>query len=199
MAENLHAEGKTKDAGRLIQKALKHDPDCPSALLLGGDFDLANGDVDAALEKWRRAALASTEIATEALGRLEKNLFERGRFNDIERVYKDIIAIRPADEAVVLELARFYRKQGKLKEAADLLKEHLSWHPEASSCTLLLLSIQAQEDDIDEIRNTISDIRERSSFTSVYVCGECGFHSDMMRWHCPLCNSFESFSAKHET
>lgn len=198
VAERLFEKEDFKEAKKVLQRALKHDPDCSPALVLLGDIALETDDIDEAIEKWRRAALLSPQLAGTALGKLEKVLFQKGRFGDIEEVYNDVRSVRGGDEAATVAIAGFYKKQGRGEEAMQLLEEYLSVFPESVGARLLLTSLYARYRDYDTVQHFIDDAIAQSWQRGSYVCRVCQFQTKTVRWHCPRCNSFDSFATDHE-
>jgi lipopolysaccharide biosynthesis regulator YciM len=198
LAERLVEQKDLKEAKKALHRALKHDADCPPALVLLGDIELENDDVDEAIEKWRRAAILSPQLAESALKRLEKVLFKKGRFGDIEEMYNDVRSVRGGDEAATVALAGFYRKQGRGEEAIQLLEEYLSVFPESVRARLLLTSLYAGYRESDTLHRFLDDAIAQSSQARPYVCRICQFQSKTVRWHCPRCNSFDSFAIDYE-
>jgi lipopolysaccharide biosynthesis regulator YciM len=196
-AEGSAERGDTREARKLLQKALKLDPSCPSALLRLGDIEEQDGKFDEAIRLWKQSAVVSQELSSTALHHLEKTLFQRGKFGEIEQIYRDILAERSEDESAVLSLASFYRKQGREEEALTLLEEFSASHPESLGGSLLLSSLYANLRDDETLEMFLDESVNRLTFRQRYVCRSCGHTVDLMKWHCPKCNSFDTFSSDH--
>ena len=198
VAEKLMEQQDTREAKKVLQRALKHDPDCAPALALLGDIALKMDEVDDAIEKWRRSAILSPQLAETALRKLERVLFQKGRFGDVEDLYNDVRAVRGGDEAAALAIAGFYRKQGRGEEAIQLLEEYLSVFPESVRARLLLISLYARYRDSDVVQRFLDEAIAQSRETKPFICRVCQFQSKTIRWHCPRCSSFDSFAIDHE-
>jgi lipopolysaccharide biosynthesis regulator YciM len=196
-AESSNERGDTREAKKQLQKALKLDPSCPSALLTLGDIEEKEGRFDEAIRLWKQSAVASHALSSTALHRLEKILFQRGKFGEIEQIYRDILAERNEDESAILSLASFYRKQGREEEALALLEEYLASHPESLGGSLLLSSLYSNLRDSETLETFLDDSINRLTFQQRYVCSSCGYAADLMKWHCPKCNAFDTFSSDH--
>ncbi len=197
-AEKLVEQQDVREAKKVLQRALKHDPDCAPALVLLGDIAFKMDDVDEAIEKWRRSAVLSPQLAETALRKLEKVLFQKGRFGDVEDVYNDVRSVRGGDEAATVAIAGFYRKQGRGEEAIQLLEEYLTVFPESVRARLLLTSLYARYRESDTVQHFLDEAIAQSRETRPYICRVCQFQSKTVRWHCPRCNSFDSFATDHE-
>jgi lipopolysaccharide biosynthesis regulator YciM len=198
VAERLVDQKDVKEARKVLHRALRHDPDCAAALLLLGDVDQRLDDTDEAIEHWRRAAMLSAQLAGAALRKLEKVLFERGRFGDIEDVYNDVRSARGGDEAATVAIASFFEKQGRGDDAIQLLEEYLSVFPESERARLLLAFLYARYRDSDALQHFLDEAMVQSQQGAPFICRVCQFQSRTVRWHCPRCNSFDSFSIDHE-
>lgn len=198
VGEQEFDEGHYKEARKLLHRSLRRDEKNAGALYTLGNLEEKQGESDEAVEHWRKAALVSPEFSSNALRNLERVVFQQGRFSDVERVYGEVLEARPWDEYATLALADFYRKKGRGREAIDFLEEFRSMHPESIGATLLLTSLYATLDDPEALDKFLDANESFYARTSNHTCGSCGFQSGTMRWHCPRCNKFDSFSKNHE-
>jgi lipopolysaccharide biosynthesis regulator YciM len=125
-------------------------------------------------------------------------LFEKGRFGDIEQIYGDVRSARGGDEAATVAMASFLKKQGRGEDAIQFLEEYLAVFPDSVRATLLLASLYARYRDSDALQHFLDEAIARSGQNKPYICGACQFQSRAVRWHCPRCNSFDSFAIDHE-
>lgn len=196
--EHQFEEGNEKEARKLLQRALKHDSENALALFTLGNLQEKSGDADGALDHWKKAAYVSPELSGRSLQNLERVMFQSGKFSDVERVYREVLEKRPWDEYATLALASFYKKQGRGGEAIDFLEEYRSMHPESVGAMSLLTSLYATLKDADTLEKFLEENESHYTRTGNHSCSACGFQSVMMRWHCPRCNRFDSFSETHE-
>jgi lipopolysaccharide biosynthesis regulator YciM len=193
VAEKDVEKGRTRDARKTLARALRHDAECAPALLVLGEVEERAEDTDGAIRHWRHAARISPELSQTALRSLERLFYQRGTFNEIEAVYREVLEARPGDENAAAALAGFYRKQGRTDEAIALLEEHAQTNPESVAATVLLASIYAARGDEDEL-DRVADRGQRLLHRPEHFKCVCGFESIVMRWHCPECNRFDSFA-----
>ena len=186
-------DGGEREGRRLLERALKHDPECAPALMSVGDASELAGRMDDAILRWREAVQLSAELAPVVLRRLERATFQTGSFSDMERVYREVLASRPDDEAATLALAAFYKKQGRGEDAIVLLEDFRSEHSDAMRPTLLLTTLYATERGNDSITSLLAETRSETERVRTCSCQSCGYVSEAMRWHCPKCNEFDSF------
>jgi lipopolysaccharide biosynthesis regulator YciM len=193
IAEADIEKGRTRDARRTLSRALRHDTECAPAQLALGGLEESAGDIDNAIRHWRNAARISPELSPVALNHLERVLYQRGTFNDIETVYRDVLDARPDDEHAAVALASFYRKQGRTEAAISLLQEHTQANPDSTVGTVLLTALHAVRGDEDELERIVDRGNRLLQRQSHFRC-TCGRESELMRWHCPGCNRFDSFA-----
>jgi lipopolysaccharide biosynthesis regulator YciM len=193
IAEAEIARGRTRDARRTLSRALRHDADCGPALLALGGLEETAGDTDTAIRHWRNAARVSPELSPAAMSHLERVMYQRGTFNEIETVYREVFEARPQDESAAVALASFYRKQGRTEAAISLLDEHLQANPDSTSGTVMLTALHALHGDQSELERIV-DRGDRLLRQPAHFRCTCGRESELMRWHCPECNRFDSFS-----
>jgi lipopolysaccharide biosynthesis regulator YciM len=199
-ADTLLEKNEKREARRLLQRALKHDADCAPCLYALANLDASEGNFDGAIGRWKRVAALSSELSQPALDKLERILFERGRFGEIEKVYDEVRAARSQDETVAASLADFYEKQGRAEEAIQLLENFLSATPQSLRLSMILTSLYAKHRDADTLRRFLDEASARQpSAGREYDCRRCRFKSATMRWHCPRCNAFDSFSGNHQS
>ncbi|HEU4364798.1 MAG TPA: tetratricopeptide repeat protein [Candidatus Krumholzibacteria bacterium] len=194
VAEKENEKGRTRDARKTLIRALRHDPECASALLALGRIEEKAEDMGAAIRYWRQAATLSADLAPVALRSLERALYQRGTFNEIEAVYRDVLDSRPGDEHAALALASFYRKQGRTGEALHLLEDYGHSHPGSVASTVLLSSLYASRGDTDELEEFLDRSERALDRSTQFKCASCGHLSGEMRWHCPRCNRFDTFA-----
>jgi len=193
IAETDAARGRTRDARRTLARALRHHADCAPALLALGGLEEAAGDLDAAIRHWRNVARISPELSPVAMQSLERVLYQRGTFNEIETVYREVFDARPVDEHAAVALASFYKKQDRKDAAISLLEEHLHANPSSASAAVMLTALHALNDDRYELERIVDRGDRWLAPPARFRC-ICGRESELMRWHCPECNRFDSFS-----
>jgi lipopolysaccharide biosynthesis regulator YciM len=53
--------------------------------------------------------------------------------------------------------------------------------------------------DRDRLDTFLEELESKVNEAKVHFeCAKCGYRSQVMRWHCPRCNIFDSFEKKHE-
>jgi len=194
VAERSIEKGELKEAKKTLMRALKHDESCAPCLLLLGNIAEQQDNLDEAIDRWKQVAILSPPLSGSALQKLESTLYEKGRFSEVEKVYDDIRIARQGDEASSLALAEFYNKQGRGEDAIQLLEEYTVKFPGSVKGALLLTSLYSKLRDPETVNKFLDTTIEAAWHPERFACNSCDFDSDTMRWHCPGCNSFDTFS-----
>jgi lipopolysaccharide biosynthesis regulator YciM len=197
-AEALADKSDYREARKMLHRALRHDPECVACLLTLGNISERDNELDDAIDHWKQVALLSPQLAGTVLHKLERTLFERGRFSEIEKIYNAVRRARSDDEAASLGLAAFYHKQGRAEEAIQLLEDYLSLHPTSVRARVLLTSLYARHRDPEMLERFVDESSKDSWRVSRFECASCHMSSDVMRWHCPRCGAFDSFSTNSD-
>jgi lipopolysaccharide biosynthesis regulator YciM len=124
-------------------------------------------------------------------------LFNEGRFSELEQINLDILARRPGDETASLALAQFYQKQGRQDDALQLLEDFCDGPRSSLGISVLLTSIYAQRGDSDRVESFLNKMISRGGAVLEYKCAQCNHREPLMRWHCPECNTFDSYNSAH--
>ena len=131
--------GHRHRAVKLLEKAVALRPDNAALLLhlgrLRGDF----GDQETALRHFAKAIQLDPNFA-EAYGALAWNFFVLHRFRDAEAVARRALAIKPELAEVSFTLGRALAGQGRLGEAASVLREVVAALPKDAMAHLHLAS-----------------------------------------------------------
>lgn len=111
--------------------------------------------------------------------------------NDVEfeRFLKHSLSLYP-DPRLLREWINFRRKNGG-EVATDELVDEIARAPSFGHLPLLV-ELGQKKPDAEDIREQISSI---VSMQSGYQCGNCGFTSHQVLWHCPGCRAWGSFGA----
>jgi lipopolysaccharide biosynthesis regulator YciM len=178
----------------LLDDALAADRKNVRATMLMGDAFLAKGDIEAALQAWRRVeqqsvphvALVAQRLMDgyRAVGRtqegvnlLKSYLAEASSIDLLEVVYKAVVeldGLEAANQLVSAELRRTPTLLGldKLLEA-----RMLNAQPEVQS-------------ELSLVRNLVHGYAQK---LARYQCSHCGFKARQFYWQCPGCSQWETY------
>ena len=65
---------------------------------------------------------------------------------------------------------------------------------DSAAVSLLLASFYARYRDGETLERFLEGSAKDPLVVDQYECQSCRLKSDKMRWHCPRCNAFDSFS-----
>jgi lipopolysaccharide biosynthesis regulator YciM len=155
VAERCTQRDRSSQAKTFLQQALKEDSSCEPALIQLGDLAYREGDHESALYYWQKLAFATPATTTELLERLEKVYFDLGRFDDVERVYAQILEKRPRDLHTLIACARIAMKKGESVEAESMLRQARDIAPAQPAAFQMLAELYLDGGRSAELRELI--------------------------------------------
>jgi len=183
-------EGELREARRILEDALRDEPDYGPALLLLGDLRAREGDPQKAVEVWERLLKAHPAATRQVLERIEKAYFELGRFSDLSSLYEGLAA-STKEPALHLARARMALRRGDPDEAARIVEDLLEEHPtdRAARDWRILLLLDAGR--IDEAREVLKQGLEASILQPQGAsCRECGTPAPAVTVRCAQCGAW---------
>lgn len=124
IAQRRAEAGEVREARRLLEDALKANPQYAPAQLLLGDLWMDAGEAERAAEVWAGLLRQRPESAAQVIPRIEKAYFEMGRFGELGRLYGELVAeAGPRAGALRLALARMALRKGEAAEALRIVEE----------------------------------------------------------------------------
>lgn len=123
MGMSLFKKREYHKARVLFKEALGLDPKYAEAYVVIGDSYTLEGRHEDAVNFWGKMIETVPEESHQVLERLQKALYDLGRFGDIEQICQRIMEQVPNDTAAKLTLANIYKKKGELDSAERLLAE----------------------------------------------------------------------------
>jgi lipopolysaccharide assembly protein B len=130
MAEAAQAEGRTRDARRAANRALRADANCVRAWILSGQLEAERGRSKAALAAWQRVPRIDRKSAALVYPRIESAYAALDRSREFETYLRELLAERGDDLHVRLALSRSLAARGEIEEALAELRRLLERDPE---------------------------------------------------------------------
>jgi len=183
-------------AGGYFQQALQLDPKSVPALLFAGDLEYGKGNLNDAVEKWKEVLKTRPELSFMVRERLEKAFYETGRYEDLAKVYDELVGRQPDDTSLVVALARIHAKKGDTERAQAVLARLPAASQDDIAVRLLLADLRLNQGNIEETRSQLARLEDQLTRRS-FRCQRCGLVIDAgFAWHCPQCGAWESFARR---
>jgi lipopolysaccharide biosynthesis regulator YciM len=203
-AQALLSEGHDRRARSELKKALAEDDTCGAARFVAGDLALESGDVDRAVHEWVRMAEDSPKLSRLAFLKIEKALYDAGRYGRIPQVYGKFLEKRPDDVESLLRLANYAERKGSLEEAVEQAELAVEANPHTipprASLAAYFSDLERSTDSSRECREILRICEER---WNRFVCSFCGNEEKEFMWRCPSCRRVGLFltagGCDHET
>ena len=190
----LAQKGKERDGRLCLREATKYDTRCPAPFLYWGDSYIREGRTEDAVNIWRRLLERNPAASYIVFDRLASNLFELGRFNEIEQIYRDVLRKHPQNVHAYAALSKFLEKRGDRAESIAVLEDGLEKNPESLWLRRLLVRVSGEQGDTNRLVTLTRDILARVMKEAYeFTCSECRFVTREPLWHCPKCGALDSF------
>lgn len=190
----LAQNGKEREGRLRFREAARLDLRCPAPILYWGDSYLREGRIEDAVNIWKRLLDRNPADSYLVFERLANNLFELGRFNEIEQIYRDVLRTYPKNVHAYVALSKFLEKRGDRTEGIAVLEEGLEKNPESLWLRRRLLRIYGELGDMSRLIALSRDLLSRVMKEAYeFTCSECGYVSRGALWHCPKCGALDSF------
>jgi len=192
----LLKRGKEAEAARYLRSALKSDKDCVPALISLGDVSYSKGDTREAISYWRKVIDVSPRYAFLTLARMEKALFDQGKFGEMKELYEQFLSQNELNVSVRDALARIYLKMGETESALSEFKRALEITPDYLPSREGLAKLYAMGGQSEAaLKELLPVVETASKVGKHYHCASCGYKSTEFEWICPRCGETESFTA----
>lgn len=188
-AKNVYPKHQ-KRALEYIDKALKLDSSCVQALLLLSDHYHKTDNIPKAITIYKKLIDKMPQYSFLVLDNLQKAYFDIGKFADVIPLYEKLLKKLPEESLLYLNLARIYEKKGEIEKAIDLLTEVKD--REIPAIQFEILSLKLKKGERKEVEEELQRYAARFSKRE-FKCSKCGYLSPQFLWHCPSCQTWESF------
>jgi lipopolysaccharide biosynthesis regulator YciM len=146
-----------------FEEAIKFDPAALEARVALGDLQLARGDIEAAIRTWGEVTSIAPEQNRLVRDRLERAYFEAGRFEDVTRLYEQLLRKVPSDSGLAVALADIYQKKEDLPAALRLLEKCCNSPDGDTLARLALAALYIDKGETARARQTLGEVITRLS------------------------------------
>ncbi|TKB57514.1 lipopolysaccharide assembly protein LapB [Ferrimonas aestuarii] len=182
-------EAPGKDQLKLYQKALSVDKLCVRAMIALIKL-LKDSDTDYAFKLVRQLSSAAPEMVPESLEEIEQLYAGEGLQEEFQSFLRGIVE-RDGNVSCLLALVKSVSDSAGEEQAQSLLLSHLKRQPTMRGFHHLMTMQPHQLGTGADRIKLLSDLVEKQiKLRPVYRCGQCGFPSHSLYWHCPSCKSW---------
>ncbi len=168
MAEAAVAEGRSDDARKAVNQALRKDKTCTRAWCLLGSLEAERQRSKAALAAWEKVPRLDRGSGPSVYPQLEASYAALDRARDFETYLGSLLEERPDDPWARLALARHLAARGSTEESIAALRRILEGDPghcEARSTLGRLLLSERRDAEAVKEYGELLDVLERKSLT----------------------------------
>jgi lipopolysaccharide biosynthesis regulator YciM len=127
------------------KEAIGLDPSLVAAYLSIGDSYYEEKRFEDALTFWNKLITSVPDQGHRVINRLQKTLFELGRFGEIQSICEAILDHSPRNFEARHALAVFYEKKGSVDQAIEIWESILEEQPDDGRATLDLVRVYLEK------------------------------------------------------
>ena len=183
------------EARRHLEAALEANRKCVRASLQFGDLERSAGNVERAIENWKRIESQDPAYLALVAQRLLDVFRETGRLEEGLTLLAGHLERYPSLD--LLDTVFQYTLDAKGAEAAyKLVRDELRRNPTLLGLDRLLEAQIAgaaspeRRRDLELVKNLVHSHARR---LARYRCETCGFRARQFHWHCPGCGGWETY------
>ncbi len=191
MGHQLISQKQYHKARLKYKDAIRRYRHCAAAYLGLGDAYQQEGHLDEAVDSWKQLFKIVPAKAYLVFKRLEKTLFEQGKFGEMTRLYRELLERDQDNIKALIALANIQEKKGDLREALETCRKALQIQPDSLTLGKLMITIYGQMGAHEEISALLEDMNLRSP--EEFICQQCGYRSRQPLWRCPQCQQWRTF------
>lgn len=159
--EQLSRKREYHKARILYKEAIGLDPTYTAAYLAIGDSYTEEERFEDAVTFWSKLISAVPDQGHLVIDRLQKTLFDLGRFGDIQVICESILEHSPKNFEARQALAEFYEKKGDLDQAAEVWSQVVDDFPDNYEAALELVRIYIERGDHKKVVQLLRNLERR--------------------------------------
>lgn len=189
LAELALADGEARKANSQAGRGVSLAPAEARCHWLLAKTELAQKHHKRVLRHIQKAVELAPELVGQYVEVYRSACESMDRDDEFERFVRQSLSLYP-DPLLLQELIEFRRKNGR-ELGVDELMEEIARAPSFGHLPLLM-ELGQRKPEAEEIRLAVAEIVNTQTG---YQCGNCGFTSAQVLWHCPGCRAWGSFGA----
>jgi len=180
-----------------LDAALAHHRLCARANMLLGDLEQNAGNLDAAVNAWKRIETQSPAYLALVAERIFRAFRQQGKAVEGLNLLRGFLAKYPSLDLLNTVFQGTLEEQGA-EPAYALARDELRRTPTLLGVDKLLEAqlIDApveRRHDLELIKNLV---HQHTRGLAMYKCDNCGFRARQFYWHCPACAAWETYSPR---
>ncbi len=177
-----------------LELALQTDPHSVRATLMLGDLLLAEQQLAAAIAMWQRIETQNPDYLPLVAERLLTTYRSLGKEADGIALLRTYLAKYHALDLMNVLFDGVLKQEGSTA-AYQLVRAELERNPSLLGLDKLLEArlLEVPMDrraDVELVKNLI---HQRTRSLAAYQCAHCGFKARQFYWHCPACQTWDSY------
>ena len=195
LAASESAESRPDAARRQLEMALEANRKCVRASLQLGDLEKNQGNLDQAIEHWKRIESQNPAYLALVAQRLLEAYREAGRAEEGLTLLTGYLERYPSLDLLDTVFQQTLEAKGP-EQAYALVRDELRRNPTLLGLDRLLeaqIIAAASPDkrrDLELVRNLVHGHTRR---LARYRCETCGFKARQFHWRCPACGGWETY------
>ncbi|OQX89901.1 MAG: hypothetical protein B6D65_00830 [candidate division Zixibacteria bacterium 4484_93] len=192
LGKKFVSEGENRKGRIHFKEAIKLNKDCYPAYIEIGKAYVKDERTDDAIAWWTNFSAQFPDKIYLVIEPLEKAFYDRGKFQQVVNFYETLINEGKSSREIFFALSNIYVKMGDYPSAISSL-ERLDEKDKETKIRLMYLYFQNQQ--FDKIEGLLKEIYDETiSAKRKFICGNCGYESELPLWRCPRCNEWNSFN-----
>ncbi|MBN6151606.1 lipopolysaccharide assembly protein LapB [Xanthomonas sp. AmX2] len=190
LADRYRTSGKSELARQAIARAYQADAKCVRAGILEGHIDVDDGNDEAAIRAFERAARHDPDYLPEIMPAL-MDCYRRGSDLTGARAFLSEMTEHYRGIAPVLALTRLMESQEGVSAARAYLGRQLKDRPSVRGESALIDLTLAEGADSTATLQDLKHITDQLLVRNPsYRCTRCGFGARTHHWQCPSCKEW---------
>ncbi len=160
IGRSKESEGDLKGAKEDYKQAITFDQTYADPYLYLGNLHEKSGDLEPALEHWRKFAELAPSAAKQVFERFERALYQLGRYGDVEEFYRHIMVKNPNDMDALIGLVDVLQAKGEHERALGIVDDTLARNRRSIHARLARLKISLRRVHQDQLSEEVDKIVE---------------------------------------
>ena len=160
IGRSKESEGDLEGAKEDYKQAITFDQTYADSYLYLGNLHEKSGDLEPALEHWRKFAELAPSAAKQVFERFERALYQLGRYGDVEEFYRHIMEKTPNDMDALIGLVDVLQAKGEHERALGIVDDALARNRRSIRARLARLKISLRRVHQDQLSAEVDKIVE---------------------------------------